>query len=197
MGFKELFFAAFPRQLLRLLILIFALLSFALSIQAIISTARIKRCKDVPKEHDPEKTMYWVRVCSCGDWFPYLLLAGAALIWWTSAVATLFFLFAVPKEAASRIPRYVARVFAALLLISLPAFYLGWKTYGPFNKHLEIDPGSRTKATLTVAHLTFYIGIIILLLSLILDFPRSHGSDNEKSRNSSYTSRGGDTLSNA
>ncbi|KAH7258277.1 hypothetical protein MRS44_010204 [Fusarium solani] len=118
-------------------------------------------------------------------WLPFFFLSTIAFISWISTAILLFFVFARGRSFGSRLPRYILRVIALIVLALAPIFVFGWyRNDGAFSLVCKSNYAIG-QAALVLAHLTLFIGIFLTFLGAILDLPTDFGMD---SRRTSATS---------
>ncbi|KPM46017.1 hypothetical protein AK830_g558 [Neonectria ditissima] len=204
MGFlKALAFGKLPRIFLTALLVIFAFFSFVVFVLSSVSTAKVKDCDEPWYEHvtvrfrdydddddDYRRVTRNNETCDYFAWIPYLLLAAASFLASLAVFSVLVYIFLLPRDAGRFVPRYIFHVMAFIILISLPAFFLGWKYEGPWTYHLEPEASLTVKVTLVFAHVYLFLAVLTALAALVLDFPLRTGprGDGNMSRNPSTIS---------
>ncbi|KAK7415101.1 hypothetical protein QQX98_006133 [Neonectria punicea] len=184
--FKAVAFGKLPRIILTALLVFFAFFSLVVFVLSSVATSRVKDCEEPWYGHvtvgfrgvaeDTYKLLNREQEkCDYFGWIPYFLLAAASLLASAATFAVLVYIFLLPKDAGRFVPRYIFHVMAFIILISLPAFFLGWKYEGPWTAHLGPDTSVKVKVTLVFGHIYLFLAILIALMALVLDFPLRTG----------------------
>ncbi|KAJ4324186.1 hypothetical protein N0V84_004019 [Fusarium piperis] len=143
--------------------------------------------RDFPIDRNAQGALELISRLDLNDpaWLSFFFLSAVAFISWIVTAILLFFVFSRGRSLGSRLPRYIFRVIALIVLTFAPVFIFGWhRNDGAFSLVCKSNyPIGQT--ALVIAHITLFIGIFLTLLAAILDLPTDFGMD---SRRTSVTS---------
>lgn len=87
-------------------------------------------------------------------WLPFFFLSAIAFLSWIATAILLFFVFARGRSFGNRLPRYIFRVIALIVLAFTPIFVFGWyRNDGSFSLVCKSN-FAIGQAALVLAHLT-------------------------------------------